>query len=945
MGIEVISGFPCLKMLFFHFRKIGTIRRTLSVSVFMMNIRYFFAILLLLVFTVGLTPPRSCAAELSAVQKEALLDKAEAALIWFYTLGDEVAMNRTPSEKYREHISPMELIQSAALLHSFGESEQTALAEKLLLILPYYRLTPDEMFEIHDILGETELRELAEIETPDLAKISVEAQRFRRDMLNNVEKIVLYQEPTTALELMKAVDVLSGVGRAVFVRHYLRRLLAGTPVLTPEESAKIVETIGTQKLMQIAIHPEFVPLGKEAVAKIIDSAKEHWQDEERIAEALREFVEESGGRSQEAGGKEPATVSPQTLPALKILWKGDQLSVQQVFEKLATIEDEAEADQLVAVLLSLRRDMKEALAAALGASNGRLRYHAARGLAASVTPQETFLLYQFVFNSDVPEEERAAVKNILQQRRISLPSQEQAAAILFERGTDYFEKRRPLRIDGEGNVPFWRWEFSTRLYGTDAEGIGYRSFENIEDAYLHFAVEYYIQSDMVIPKTSANRKEYALTLQMVLLEYSIYRFSPGTPLLTVIDHIENTTAIQIDTISDWEQLLKKSLENNRFVAATFAIRRLAEQGNTDLLQTNSFQSTNGKPRLMVQAVIAPNRNVRFAALEAIMKLTGTPATQSPALEPYAGSSLVADTLVWFSQSDGESVLLSGHPQMATAVQTANLFLGLAPENNKYKTDVATTCRDLFRLAAASPDVEMIVVDARTPQPPVGEFVQRMRQDARTAEIPIAILSNDARDHNPNVNTFQRNTMTEFDRRNPDSPFRTSLSLTYPLLANEESARWVHDDLIQKTADGRRQTAAEERLEMAKQALRWLRDIKLAELSTGTKIYHFEDFDAVVWNALHSERRVLEGLQLASVVKSSALQAAIYEMAANVVYPIWLREQAAEAFEESIERFGILLRGQQIQRLYDRYNASEFEPIESQKLLSRLIDVVEDKVGK
>jgi len=67
------------------------------------------------------------------------------------------------------------------------------------------------------------------------------------------------------------------------------------------------------------------------------------------------------------------------------------------------------------------------------------------------------------------------------------------------------------------------------------------------------------------------------------------------------------------------------------------------------------------------------------------------------------------------------------------------------------------------------------------------------------------------------------------------------------------------------------------------------------------------------------------------------------MAANVIYPMELREQAGKTFEESVARFGVLLRGAQIQRLYDRYNQSEHEPKESQELLSRLIDVVKEKV--
>ena len=951
-----------------------------------MTMRIFFVVFLLfsVLLTGSFTPFRSSAAELSRSQKAELLDKAQAALIWFYTLGDEMVMNRIPAQKYREQIAPIELIQAAALLHSYREAEQTSLAEKLLLILPYYKLTPEEMFEIYDLLGDTDLPDLAEIQTSDLGRISVEANRFRTESLNNAEKVVLLQEPATALELFKAVDVLSVVGRPVLVRHYLRKFLRGGQyAASPEESAKIVETIGTQKLMQLSISPDFVPLGKEAVAKIIDEAKKHWQDDAKIAEALKEtnwFTTKAGdtkaGNDTKAGMERSAMtvqIRPEAKPALNVLWKGDHLSVQQVFDKLATIEDEKEADQLTAILLSLRQDMKEALAAVLVFNSrpeegfyasSNLRYYAARGLAASVTPQESFLLYEFLFyrkqfgeelsaaeREKAEQEEklfdakRASVRNILQQRRIAVPSQEQAAKILFDRAMDYFEHRRPLRTDADGNVSFWAWV-------PEGEGKGkilYYSVPDVETAYKRFAHVYYLQCVKVVPPKSAKRELYGLYNNIAYFEYvGHYVAVYGFDSLNV--GLGQTHIISIDD-SDGELFIRTSLERNCFYAAKTAIKSIQVIGQEDfsnVVSSNicpySLKSTNGKPRTLVQATVSTNRSVRFAALETIMNLTlpGTAQSTAPSpalLSPFAGSSHVADTLVWFSKSEGQKVILSGHPQKASAIQTANLFLGLG-----YKTDIATTCRELFERAAASPDVEAVFVDVRTGQPPVGEFVQMMRQDARTAEIPIAILSDSPGGGAPPL--LRRTTMTQFDRRSPDNPFRTSLSLTYPRLADEKSAQWVLNDLLDKTGS---KTAEDKerggvsppvRLEQAKQALGWLREIKLAELETGQKIYHFDDFDSVVLDALHSEVRVHEGLLLAAVVKSAALQSAMYEMAANAVYPMPLRTEAGGAFEESVERFGILLRGVQIQRLYDRYNQSESEPKESQELLGRLIDAVE-----
>jgi len=575
-------------------------------------------------------------------------------------------------------------------------------------------------------------------------------------------------------------------------------------------------------------------------------------------------------------------VRREALPALQVLWKGDHLSVQQVFEKLGTIEDEREADELTAVLLSLRPDMKEALAAALSSGNPTLRYHAARGLAVSVSPQESFLLYHFLF-SGYPETETETVKNILKQRRIDIPSQEQAAAILFERGTDYFERRRPLRADADGKITVWNWTWYRSkpgepiYYGSDRDNVQTSTFDDIEIAYQYLADRYYRQSVECIPLTSVNYKAYRLAFVIARLEFLGHR---GIQ----IQDLSPYGLLEIVRDTDVERLLYTSLEKKCFYAAQAAMLAIRRMKDTDLslpisapVYSYSLKSTNDQLRPLVQAVVSPNRNVRFVALETIMSIESA--------KPFAGSSLVADTLVWFSKSEGEKTMLSGHPQMATAMQTANLFLGLG-----YKTDVATTCRELFEKAAATPDVEVVFVDVRTTQPPVGEFVQMMQKDARTANIPIAVLGEDSRRQTADGN------------RGATAPLAGSL--TYPRLANEEAAHWVLNHLLSSAVC---RLPSDTRLEQAKQALVWLREIKLAELESGAKVYHFENFDSVVLDALNSERRVKEGLVLASVVKSAQIQSILNEMATNAVYPMWLREEASEALEESIERFGRLRR--------------------------------------
>ncbi|MDR1268382.1 MAG: hypothetical protein LBK82_02545, partial [Planctomycetaceae bacterium] len=274
------------------------------------------------------------------------------------------------------------------------------------------------------------------------------------------------------------------------------------------------------------------------------------------------------------------------------------------------------------------------------------------------------------------------------------------------------------------------------------------------------------------------------------------------------------------------------------------------------------------------------------------------------------------------------------PKQTNAAQTAGFFIGCG-----YQGELAQTCRAAMQLAAETPDTELVVVDLITSEPTVAEFVQEMRNDARTADIPIAVLSNNETILESAPNFQSRLEMQQTDKLQPKAPFAVSLSQTYPRVVNDDGAKWVNDDLFAKT--GVELVPSGVRLEQAHKALGWIKTI-VENAQNGQKIYHFDDLEDTVFRALRSDGRIAQGLELAAVIKSGSMQVAIYETAANSLYPIELRQKAADAFQKSLDNFGILLRGQQVQRLYDRYNASEFEPKETQELLEKLIDFLEKK---
>ncbi|MDR0520428.1 MAG: hypothetical protein LBH00_01095 [Planctomycetaceae bacterium] len=853
-----------------------------------------------------LLPAWGMAGESDFARKEKLLDRAKDALIWFQKLDSDAVRKRTPAASYRNHLSPSELIQSLAVLVQLKQKETGILAEDLSEMLLYYRMTSEECYLLQEEFGETLLPKLAEAGIA-AGFIYAGAEAFINDERNNAEKLVLHKEPENAWELMKAVDVLSVTGRPALVRHYLRKFLKEKEfAASPAESARIAETVGSQRLLQIAVNPSFDPLGKETVAKIMENARKHWQDSGKIAEALEEdqwftnvpAAQEKSGTNYSVPGS--VHIRAEAKPSLQILWKGDPLSIPQAVNKLSKIEDKKESDELCAVILSISKSGKEILAAAAQSGQPQ-RYPAARGLAAAVSRQDIFLLYEFLYDKEVPDEQKESVAAILKQRQIPILNKEEAAFFLYRRGMDYLEHRRPIRADAEGNVAVWEMPPATE----NPQEIRSRMIP-LAEAYPYFSYKYCRSAYRIEPE----RTDYRLMSGIAFLE-SIPGAGKDVPFKkTFTDHEFSHEFVQ--------QILKTSLENGYNRAAVNAASMLQISGTAELLR-----SSGGKPRPLVQAVAAKDRRVRFAALETIMSF-------NPA-EPFAGSSLVVDTLLWFAKSDGKKKIAVGHIQFDKANQTASMLM-----SSGYQTELATNCADLFRIAAASPDVEFVFTDARCPMPVVGEFVQKMRQDARTAEIPIAVLTSEELD--PRVNLTYRRTMDAFDRLNPNGAFRHSLSLTYPSFTDKKSAEWVRNDLRAKSGIDAVPPAV--RLVQAKKALDWIKEIVEQQAGGKAKVFDIPDLESAVLDAVHSEERIEKGLELAAAIKSATLQLTLYNTAANLLLPMEIRKSAADDFRANVSRFGVLLRGKQIQMMYDRYNAAEKEPKESLELLSELIDIVE-----
>lgn len=173
-------------------------------------------------------------------------------------------------------------------------------------------------------------------------------------------------------------------------------------------------------------------------------------------------------------------------------------------------------------------------------------------------------------------------------------------------------------------------------------------------------------------------------------------------------------------------VLTESLKNNHPHAAISAINALAGRRDLGVLMT-----PDGKPSPLAAALASPNRNVRFAALSAIMALDPP--------SPYPGSSRVPEALAWFANSGAESRALVAMPTSAAATNLAGQLA-----SQKLMAEATNSGRELISMARDTTDVEAILVDMDIILPHIREVLYELRMNPTTGEVPIAILAADGR---------------------------------------------------------------------------------------------------------------------------------------------------------------------------------------------------------
>jgi len=476
-----------------------------------------------------------------------------------------------------------------------------------------------------------------------------------------------------------------------------------------------------------------------------------------------------------------------------------------------------------------------------------------------------------------------------------LPTKAEAVRLLLDRAQAYFDRKLPLAGEVGGQIELWRWDAGKKQCVP-------KSYPSA-DAARALAARLARDAFALSPDDPQVRLLYLATM----FEEAAYENQ-----LQPLEDREGSVLRQIGFGAEAvEGVLQWAMEHGHPAAATVAAQALGQLRHyenpispPERSQFDQLLMRDGSPTPLVRALQYPDRRLRIAAAEAIVRLNPT--------RPYAGSSCLPDALAFFAASAGQRRALSAAANTELGRSAAGF---LAAEG--FQVDTATSGREVMLKAVASPDYELASIDVSIAGPTIDLLLQQLRRDPRTADLRVGLMAR-----------------AGFFEQAERVAKRHALTLDFARPHNERDFRWEMEQLA--TLGPREFVGHEERQRHAETALSLLG--QLAEQKTG--LYDLRRAQPAVLAALYNPPLQEAAIAVLANLGTREGQLALVELASRSTQPIEARRAAVAAVATSCERHGILLTAAEMKRQYDRYNQSAELDAAAQQVLARVLDVLE-----
>ena len=672
----------------------------------------------------------------------------------------------------------------------------------------------------------------------------------------------------TPAELLRAADTLIDLGAMLEADSLVKRLAAEK--LDDAALSALAEQFGSAIFLKLALTADVQPAGKQFADAVMAAADRQARDPKRLAALI--------GQLKDAN---PAV----RRAAIVRLRSGREDAIKLLVSVLGDDSRAAEHPAVRQALAHFGTEAVEPLKAVARSATAPLAAQAIRVLGSLDQAEVAVDLFAAGLLADGDPQVRAAARESLKALIGRVPDVDESVATLERFARSYYDGRRKLDGDLEGQVASWRWNSQT------SELTSERVSAHV--AALEIARDLAQDASRLAPRSRAVQRLYL----GALAEAASYRAGFGGPLPEGPGTALEILAAQESNVI--EALLEESVAGEHTAAATVAAGLLGRAGEAELLYRRS-----PLPSALIQAVRHPDRRLRMAAIDAVLGLKPS--------KPFPGSSFVVDALGYLAGSFGAPKALAADARPLEAELQAGLLAAIG-----YDVEAATNDRAALAEAIASPDFEVALIDFSLAAPVSGQLLEQFRRDNRTARLPIGIVASS----------------DDLDRAERLAQ-RTPLTAVVIRTQDPDRLRFQIDLLLGKL--GRSAVSIDERRGQAARAVAWL-----AQMSAAPRgLYNLRRIETSLANAAWDPELGPQAAEILATLGTADSQKTLVNLASFAAQPLELRQAAAKAFAASVADYGALLTTGEIQQQYDRYNQSETQDQATQKVLASILDVVE-----
>lgn len=650
-----------------------------------------------------------------------------------------------------------------------------------------------------------------------------------------------------------------------------------TPMLATEYDdetrAALVAKFGTARFLRLARLDK--PVSEEDPGPLAGAQKfamaclEAAQEESRQPERIAELVEQLNA------------AKPADRNAAQVdLAVAGTAAGKACLEALAQETEPERRANIMRAIVRLRPAVDPQLMAVLAAGEGLLLRDVAEIAGHTGMINAAPLLAAIAVRSDTTDEARSAAQKALVDLKLS-PADLISTRELLLGEIRRLEAAPPVASEAAGNGYQW-WDF-------DTNSSQFSSLQLPERLASLARIHRLAQTLTKLPTATDADRQLALLYAVQLSKRLGQPLSPAAKQL----------AEQLDA-GNLSLALSDALQHEQAAAAIACTELLGQRGDVSVLH-----STDGRPSPLAKALQHPNRDVRFAALEAIMQLKPR--------HSFAGASYVPKALWEFVAAGDVPQAVAASSVTDKASDWAGQLRGLG-----YDAFGAIGGRQALQAALDSPRLTLMIVDSDIGQPRLREVLYQFRRGRTTAQVPVAIFCS-----SPNLADAM-----ELADQDP-----LLVAIARPHREGDFAAIVEQLNRINPA-----QIDAKTRQVQSTKALGWVAELE----EQGHPYSEFYRGSEVVGSLVYDPELKTAVIKALASMATAAAQETLVDFASNPTATIENRRAAAAALATSIDSFGIMLTPTQVRQQYDRYNASETADRETQQVLGQVLDVLERK---